>query len=96
MSGPPPLARCAPAGATCWGGCWTGDSALPMCTMNAAGIRLHLPCKFTAQALGGEDILLDEFENLGLCCNPLTQLVVTCEVKGGGQGAVGNWSGCSN
>ncbi|KAL4442949.1 hypothetical protein ABPG77_008440 [Micractinium sp. CCAP 211/92] len=30
--------------------------------------------------LGGEDILLDEFENLGLHCDPATQLVVTCEV----------------
>eukprot|EP00887_Chlorella_sp_A99_P002814 scaffold6.g2814.t1 len=30
--------------------------------------------------LGGEDMLLDEFENLGLHCNPATQLVVTCEV----------------
>ena len=34
------------------------------------------------QPLGGEDILLDEFENLGLRCNPATQLVVTCEVRG--------------
>jgi hypothetical protein len=33
------------------------------------------------QALGGEDILLDEFANLGLHCDPLTQLVVTCEVR---------------
>ena len=31
-------------------------------------------------ALGGEDILLDEFEALGLRCDPATQLVVTCEV----------------
>jgi HSP20 family molecular chaperone IbpA len=30
--------------------------------------------------LGGEDILLDEFEGLGLKCDPSTQLVVTCEV----------------
>ena len=30
--------------------------------------------------LGGEDILLDEFEHLGLKCNPATQLVITCEV----------------
>lgn len=29
---------------------------------------------------GGEDILLDEFDNLGLHCDPATQLVVTCEV----------------
>lgn len=34
----------------------------------------------TSAAQGGEDILLDEFENLGLSCNPATQLVVTCEV----------------
>ena len=34
----------------------------------------------TSAALGGEDVLLDEFENLGLHCNPGTQLVVTCEV----------------
>lgn len=33
-----------------------------------------------SQALGGEDILLDEFESLGLHCDPATQLVVTCEV----------------
>lgn len=32
------------------------------------------------QALGGEDILLDEFESIGLSCDPATQLVVTCEV----------------
>ena len=30
--------------------------------------------------MGGEDILLDEFETLGLRCDPATQLVVTCEV----------------
>lgn len=29
---------------------------------------------------GGEDILLDEFDSLGLKCDPNTQLVVTCEV----------------
>ncbi|KAK9810351.1 hypothetical protein WJX72_009272 [[Myrmecia] bisecta] len=29
---------------------------------------------------GKEDMLLDEFENLGLHCTPATQLVVTCEV----------------
>ena len=34
----------------------------------------------TSVALGGEDVLLDEFENLGLHCDPATQLVVTCEV----------------
>lgn len=34
----------------------------------------------TGAALGGEDILLDEFEALGLRCDPATQLVVTCEV----------------
>lgn len=33
-----------------------------------------------AQALGGEDLLLDEFEALGLFCQPASQLVVTCEV----------------
>ncbi len=32
------------------------------------------------QASGGEDILLNEFDGLGLHCDPLTQLVVTCEV----------------
>jgi HSP20 family molecular chaperone IbpA len=31
-------------------------------------------------AQGGEDILLDEFDSLGLSCDPHTQLVVTCEV----------------
>ncbi|KAL6778128.1 hypothetical protein ACKKBG_A17025 [Auxenochlorella protothecoides x Auxenochlorella symbiontica] len=31
---------------------------------------------------GGEDILLDEFDALGLHCEPATQLVVTCEVCG--------------
>ncbi len=31
-------------------------------------------------AQGGEDVLLDEFDNLGLKCDPNTQLVVTCEV----------------
>ncbi|PSC71468.1 heat shock [Micractinium conductrix] len=33
-----------------------------------------------ARGQGGEDILLDEFEGLGLKCDPATQLVVTCEV----------------
>ena len=32
------------------------------------------------QAEGGEDMLLDEFEGLGLHCEPRTQLVVLCEV----------------
>ena len=32
------------------------------------------------QAPGGEDILLDELAGRGLVCDPLTQLVVTCEV----------------
>ncbi len=32
------------------------------------------------QAAGDEDLLLDEFEGLGLHCDPQTQLVVTCEV----------------
>ena len=32
------------------------------------------------QAQGGEGILLEELEELGLHCDPLTQLVVTCEV----------------
>jgi len=31
-------------------------------------------------AQGGEDVLLDEFDSLGLTCDPHTQLVVTCEV----------------
>ena len=35
-----------------------------------------------SQAPGGEDLLLDEFEGLGLHCEPSTQLVVTCEVCG--------------
>jgi hypothetical protein len=35
---------------------------------------------YCRQAPGGENLLLDEFENLGLHCNPQTQLVVTCEV----------------
>ncbi|DBA99584.1 hypothetical protein WJX82_005130 [Trebouxia sp. C0006] len=34
----------------------------------------------SSQAAGGEDLLLDEFEGLGLHCDPQTQLVVTCEV----------------
>lgn len=34
----------------------------------------------TTNPLGGEDILLNEFNTLGLYCNPATQLVVTCEV----------------
>lgn len=33
-----------------------------------------------AQSKGGEDVLLDEYEGLGLHCDPQTQLVVTCEV----------------
>lgn len=33
-----------------------------------------------SQPIGGEDILLRELDNLGLKCDPLTQLVVTCEV----------------
>jgi hypothetical protein len=32
------------------------------------------------QAQGGEDILLDQLAEMGLHCDPLTQLVVTCEV----------------
>lgn len=36
--------------------------------------------KMPGQPLGGEDVLLDEFETLGLHCDPATQLVVTCEV----------------
>ena len=32
------------------------------------------------QAQGGEDMLLDEFEGLGLHCEAGTQLVVLCEV----------------
>ncbi len=32
------------------------------------------------QAQGGEDMLLDEFEGLGLHCEARTQLVVLCEV----------------
>jgi len=42
-----------------------------VCTLT----RMHL-----MQAAGGEDLLLDEFEGLGLHCDPQTQLVVTCEV----------------
>ena len=34
----------------------------------------------SAAPRGGEDVLLDEFEALGLRCDPATQLVVTCEV----------------
>lgn len=34
----------------------------------------------TGGPMGGEDVLLDEFESLGLKCDPATQLVVTCEV----------------
>ena len=34
----------------------------------------------TAQPQGGEDVLLDEFESLGLRCDAATQLVVTCGV----------------
>ena len=33
-----------------------------------------------AQAEGGEGMLLDELRASGVCCDPLTQLVVTCEV----------------
>ena len=32
------------------------------------------------RAEGGEGILLDEFERMGISCDPLTQLVITCEV----------------
>lgn len=32
------------------------------------------------QAKGGEDVLLQQLAELGLQCDPLTQLVVTCEV----------------
>ena len=39
--------------------------------------RLHM---HLMQAAGGEDLLLAEFEGLGLHCDPQTQLVVTCEV----------------
>lgn len=37
-------------------------------------------CWCLPQAEGGEDKLLDEFENLGIQCDPYTQLIVTCEV----------------
>lgn len=40
------------------------------------------PTLSTTQGRGGEDILLDEFDALGLHCEPATQLVVTCEVCG--------------
>mmetsp|Transcript_9128 Transcript_9128/g.15666 ORF Transcript_9128/g.15666 Transcript_9128/m.15666 type:complete len:532 (+) Transcript_9128:380-1975(+) len=36
----------------------------------------------TPKTDGGEDVLLDEFERLGMHCDPTTQLVVLCEVCG--------------
>jgi len=42
-----------------------------------SGHQLHV---HLMQAAGDEDLLLDEFEGLGLHCDPQTQLVVTCEV----------------
>ena len=44
------------------------------------GQRSAYPLHWRAQAQGGEDMLLDEFEGLGLHCEPRTQLVVLCEV----------------
>lgn len=32
------------------------------------------------QAEGGEGVLLDDFANMGIRCDPATQLVITCEV----------------
>ncbi|CAK0755795.1 hypothetical protein CVIRNUC_002402 [Coccomyxa viridis] len=45
-----------------------------------AASALHDARPWRAQAQGGEDMLLDEFEGLGLHCEPRTQLVVLCEV----------------
>ena len=36
----------------------------------------------TQKAEGGEDILLDEFDRIGLNCDAASQLVVLCEVRG--------------
>lgn len=36
----------------------------------------------TQKAEGGEDILLDEFDRIGLNCDAASQLVVLCEVCG--------------
>ena len=36
----------------------------------------------TPKTEGGEDVLLDEFERLGMTCDPSKQLVVLCEVCG--------------
>ncbi|KAA6419415.1 MAG: hypothetical protein FRX49_10673, partial [Trebouxia sp. A1-2] len=42
--------------------------------------KKHHPDRGGTAAAGGEDVLLDEFDGLGLHCDPQTQLVVTCEV----------------
>ena len=38
------------------------------------------PSVASMQAEGGEDVLLNELAGSGVVCDPLTQLVVTCEV----------------
>ena len=43
--------------------------------------RRYIP-GVSARAPGGEDLLLDEFEKMGIACDGATQLVVLCEVCG--------------
>ena len=46
-------------------------------------LRVSGPCNgpcLRGQARGGEDVLLNEFDGLGLHCDARTQLVVICEV----------------
>ena len=50
--------------------------------MHAGQLRYRYIPGVTQRVDGGEDLLLDEFENLGMKCDPMTQLVVLCEVCG--------------
>lgn len=45
----------------------------------ASPIARYIP-GVTPRAAGGEDLMLDELERLGLHCEPSMQLVVVCEV----------------
>lgn len=57
-----------------------GKNAVMLLSAKFLGARSILLLISCVQSKGGEDMLLDEFEGLGLHCNPQTQLVVTCEV----------------
>lgn len=50
------------------------------CTVHRFHPSRYIP-GVTPRAEGGEDLMLDELERLGLACEPSTQLVVVCEVR---------------